>query len=756
MDIADFIDDLKQDESYEGQIAVVKKIRPQRAVYREPTNPILPLLQEELSRIDIKRLYSHQAQAIDYVRQEKNVVIVTGTASGKSLCYNIPVLESIIKDKKNCALYLFPTKALTQDQLKILAQFKISSLKPATYDGDTPDDERYWVRSNANLILSNPDMLHFGILPHHKRWGNFFLNLKFVIIDELHSLRGVFGSNVANVIRRLRRICSFYGSSPQFIMSSATIANPTELAEKLIGLPVKLVNKDGSPHGEKHFLLWNPPYLDPTCEKRKSSNSETTYLFSQLVRFGFKNITFSKSRQTAELVFRYAREELKDEPELADKISSYRAGYLARERRQIEQKLFSGELMGVSSTNALELGIDVGSLDACIINGFPGTIASTWQQAGRAGRTLKGSLAILVGRDNPLDQYYMSHPRFFFDKPHEKAILDAATSSILEKHLLCASYEIPLDQADHDIFGQTSTLAVKNLVVEGKLAERKGRWYFAKPGFPSKSVNIRSASQNTYTIVETETGSMLGTVDAAMAFIYVHPGAIYLHRGDSYLVSELDLKEKVAFVELVQRDYYTQPRDYTTIKILEEKRKRTLGATTVYWGNVDITTTVTAFQRKKVITGEVLGMEELNLPEQRFETDAFWFVLTDTILDDLNLKDRELAGGIHAAEHGTIALFPLYTMCDRWDIGGVSTPFHYQTNHPTVFVYDGYEGGIGITSRGYDFAEQLLQSALELIKHCGCKKGCPSCVQSPKCGNWNEPLDKKAAIEILEGILKKG
>jgi len=755
MDIADFIEDLRQDEDYEGQIVSVKEIPRRSAVYGSPTEPIPPKLQEELSRLGIDKLYSHQAEAIDNIRNNKNIVVVTGTASGKTLCYNVPVLESVLEDRKNCSLYLFPTKALAQDQLRMLGQYKISQLKPATYDGDTPTDERYWVRTNANVILSNPDMLHFGILPQHQKWGNFFLNLRFVIIDEMHSLRGVFGSNVANVIRRLRRICAHYGSCPQFILASATIANPKELAEKLIGLPVELVDNDGSPRGRKLFVFWNPPYLDPTCEKRKSSNMETTYLFSRLVRFGFKNITFSKSRKTSELVFRYAREELRDEGKLKDKISSYRAGYMAPERRKIEQELFSGQLLGVSSTNALELGIDVGSLDACVINGFPGTIASTWQQAGRAGRTRKSSLAVLVGQDNPLDQYYMANPRSFFGKPHEEAIIDSAIPSIFKKHLMCASYEIPLEEKDAQFYGKKGMEIVKEMVKEGELIERKNRWFFTRHTPPSHSLNIRSASQDTYSIVEIESGLLLGTIDTAMAFIYIHPGAVYLHRGDSYLVSHLDMEGKVAFVEQIRGEYYTQPRENTTIRILQEKKKRTINKTIMLWGDVETTTQVTAFQKKKVYSGEVLGVEDLDLPEQKFETEAFWFALSDGLLNKLQLKERELAGGIHAAEHATIALLPVYAMCDRWDIGGVSTPFHSQTGSPTVFIYDGFEGGIGITSRGFDLAEKLLASALSQVKRCNCKEGCPSCVHSPKCGNWNEPLDKKAAVKILQEILKK-
>ena len=753
IEIADFLEDLKKDEDYEGQIVSVKKIPRRKAVYKNPAKPLSPALQEVLARMGIRKLYSHQADAIDHIRTGGNVVVVTGTASGKSLCYNIPALESVLEDRKNCSLYLFPTKALAQDQLRVLTEFKTPSLRAATYDGDTPSDERYWVRTNANLVLSNPDMLHFGILPHHRMWGNFFLNLKFVVIDELHTLRGVFGSNVANVIRRLRRVCSLYGSAPQFILASATIANPKELAEKLVGAPVELVDNDGSPRGMKHFVFWNPPFLDPACEKRKSSNSEATYLFARLVRFGFKNITFSRSRQTAELVFKYAREELKDEPELAARISSYRAGYLAPERRRIEQKLFSGQLLGVSSTNALELGIDIGSLDACVINGFPGTIASTWQQAGRAGRTQKSSLAVLIGRDNPLDQYYVTHPKSFFGKPHEEAIIDQANQKILEKHLACAAYETPLREKDVEFFGAAGFDAIGRLVERGELLERKKRWYFVKHGFPTEKVSIRSASQNVYTIADAETGTILGTMDASSAFIYLHPGAIYLHQGDSYLVSALDMDEQVAFVEIAQGDYYTQPRENTTIEILREKKKRVLGKTTIFRGDVNVTSQVTAFQRRRIYTGEALSFEELDLPEQQFKTEAFWFVLTEGVLAALKLDDRELAGGIHAAEHGSIALLPVYAICDRWDIGGVSTPFHFQTGLPTIFVYDGFEGGIGITARGFEIAEKLLDSALESIRTCPCKEGCPSCVQSPKCGNWNEPLDKKAAVRILEEAL---
>ncbi|MDI6822707.1 MAG: DEAD/DEAH box helicase [Actinomycetota bacterium] len=753
METAEFIEILKKDENYRGQIVYSKRIPPREATFGVLKQPLPKILEESLRKLGITKLYHHQVQAIDLVRQGENVIIVTGTASGKSLCYNIPVLEAILKNRRNASLYLFPTKALAQDQLRILHQFKLPGQVPATYDGDTPIDERAWIRSNANIVLTNPDMLHYGILPHHKMWANFFLNLKYVVIDEVHILRGVFGSNVANIIRRLRRVCTHYGSKPQLILSSATVANPKELAENLIGVKVEVVDRDCSPCGEKFFLFWNPPYLDQSRERRKSSNSEATYLFVQLAKNAIRNITFSKSRRTAELVFKYARDELKDRPDVLSKTSSYRAGYLAPERRAIEQRLFSGELLGVSSTNALELGIDIGTLDACVINGFPGTIASTWQQAGRAGRKQDASLALLVAQDDPLDQYYMRYPGAFFGRSHEQAIIDFENPYILSKHLLCAAYEIPLSPEDEEYFGKFFLSVVKSLAEEGELLERKSRWFWIKREFPAQSVNIRSASQDTYSVVEMESGTLLGTIDSATAFIYIHPGAIYLHQGDSYLVVELDLAEKVAFVEPIYGDYYTQPREETTLTVLSEIRRKDCGFTSVSFGKVDVTSHVIAYQKRRIFTGEILGVEELDLPPQRFKTEAFWFTIPNNVLNALKLDNLQLAGGIHAIEHASIALLPVYAMCDRWDIGGVSTPLHFHTGMPTIFIYDGFEGGIGIAATGYELCEELLKATSVSIKDCGCREGCPSCIQSPKCGNWNEPLDKQAAIKILDKLL---
>jgi len=751
-----FVNSIKSSPTYRGQIAHVERISPREAVFRKPEHPLPSQIKQCLADLGITNLYRHQAKAIDLVHQGKNVIVVTGTASGKSLCYNVPALEAISENAKNTALYLFPTKALAQDQLRVLGGFDLPSLVSAAYDGDTPTDERAWIRRNANVVLTNPDMLHYGILPNHRMWGDFLLNLGYVVVDEAHVFRGVFGSNVANLIRRLRRLCKHYRSNPQFILSSATVANPGEHAQGLTGLDVEVVEEDCSPRGEKVFLFWNPPHLDEVKERRRSSNSEAAYLFASLVRSGIRNITFSKSRQTAELVFKYAREELKDNVELLDEVRSYRAGYLAPERREIERGLFSGELLGVSSTNALELGVDIGTLDACVINGYPGTITSTWQQAGRAGRRRGSSLAILVAQDDPLDQYYMKHPEAFYGKSCEEAIVDFENPSILSQHLICAAYELPLTEEDGEFFGQAYPEVLKSLLSRGELMERKSRWFWAGRRVPAQEVNIRSASRDIYSIVELGTGILLGTIDSTTAFIYIHPGAIYLHQGDSYLVVDLDLEAKVAFVEKARGDYYTQPREETSLVVLGEDLRREIGRTRVRFGRVDVTSHVIAFQRRRIFTGEVLGTEELDLPPQRFETEAFWFVIPDDVSSRLALGELELAGGIHAVEHAAIALLPMYAMCDRWDIGGVSTPFHEHTGFPSVFIYDGFEGGVGIAARGYDLCENLLRETLSHIKDCECKMGCPSCIQSPKCGNWNEPLNKKVAIEILEKILEKG
>jgi len=753
-EIASILEYLTGMGEYRDQIAHRRELPVKPASFGEPEHALEDGLKERLSRIGINRLYTHQALAFDLVKDGKNVLTVSGTASGKSLCYNLPVLDELLSNKKAKALYLFPTKALAQDQLRAINELDFPGMV-ATYDGDTPREDRARIRRQASVVLSNPDMLHYGVLPAHRQWANFFLNLKYVIVDEVHVLRGVFGSNVAQVVRRLRRICHHYGSHPQFIMTSATVANPKELAERLTGLEVDVVTEDGAPRGQKTWVFWNPPLVEESLGKRKSITWETTWLLGELSKEYLRTIAFSRSRKLAELVLNYERKYLSDRPDIAERIASYRAGYLPGQRRMIEERLFSGELLGVSTTNALELGIDVGALDACIMNGFPGTISSTWQQAGRAGRTVGESLAVLVAGDDPLDQYYINHPEYFFGRNFEEAIIDLDNQKILGKHLRCAAYELPLSIADRHYFGESFEIAVNSLLQSGELKERKAKWFLGSMGFPAQEVNIRSASKSVYQIIEEDTGQLLGTTESTRAFLEVHPGAVYLHQGEPYVVRALDIVEKVALVEKASEDYYTEAREETDIQVISEIENRRIGKVELSFGQVEVTTHIVAFQ-KKSLDSKVIGMEELDLPPLRFQTEAVWFTVPDEFVTRLNLDERELAGGIHAVEHAGIAMLPVFAMCDRWDIGGVSTPFHPHTAQATIFIYDGFEGGIGIAGRGFRVAEEHLKTTLEIIETCPCKDGCPSCIQSPKCGNWNEPLDKKAAIGILREILKAG
>jgi len=751
-EIASLLEHLMNTGEYRGQVAHRRELPARPASFGDPEYALEDGLKERLSHIGINKLYVHQAEAFDLVKDGKNVLVVSGTASGKSLCYNLPVLDEMLKNKKTKALYLFPTKALAQDQLRAIKELDFPGLV-ATYDGDTPRDERSRIRKQASVVLSNPDMLHYGILPAHRQWANFFLNLKYIIVDEVHVLRGVFGSNVAQVIRRLRRICHHYGSHPQFIMASATVANPEELAERLTGLDIQVVTEDGAPCGQKTWVFWNPPLIDESLGKRKSITWETTWLLGELSKEYLRTIAFSRSRKLAELVLNYERKYLGDRPDIAERIASYRAGYLPKQRRMIEERLFSGELLGVSTTNALELGIDVGALDACIMNGFPGTISSTWQQAGRAGRTVGESLAVLVAGDDPLDQYYINHPEYFFGRNFEEAIIDLDNQKIMGKHLRCAAYELPLSTADRHYFGESFEITVNSLLQSGELKERKAKWFLGSMGFPAQEVNIRSASKSVYQIVEEDTGQLLGTTESTRAFFEVHPGAVYLHQGEPYVVRALDTVEKIAFVGGASDDYYTEPREETDIQVISEIENRRIGKVELSFGQVEVTTHIIAFQ-KKSLDGKVIGIEELDLPPLRFQTEAVWFTIPDEFVTRLDLDERELAGGIHAVEHAGIAMLPIFAMCDRWDIGGVSTPFHPHTAEATIFIYDGFEGGIGIARRGFWVAEEHLKTTLEVIETCPCKDGCPSCIQSPKCGNWNEPLDKKAAVGILREILK--
>ena len=761
MNATAFLDRLKRARWYQKQIVHVESIPPREASGGGLRDTLHPALQSALENKGLWPLYSHQAQAIDALKDGENVIVATPAASGKSLCYNLAVLDSLLVDKTTRAVYIYPTKALAQDQLKglreldeVLSEPGKSPFHAAIFDGDTPLNERSSIKRSAQILLTNPDMLHLGILPNHRTWSRLFQGLRYVVLDESHVYRGVFGSHVANVMRRLRRICQAYGSSPQFVLCSATIANPGELAERLTGLPFRVIDQDGAPYGGKQFAFWNPPIVDEAKSTRRSTNSEAATLFSELVSRRIRTITFVRTRRVAELVYLYARDQLKEKrPSLAGKISPYRASYLPEDRRQIEKALFNGELMGVATTNALELGIDVGSLDATVITGYPGSISSAWQQAGRSGRRRDESLSILVGQDNPLDQYLMNHPEAFFGRPVENALVSPENPHILLPHLLCAAYESPLTHRDADLFGSGFTESLKDLEERRLLRGTGGKWYITtEVVYPAEEVNIRSTSPHNYVVVDEGSGVIMETVEEASAYYQLHPGAIYLHKGEPYLVNRLDLVSRRAYVGPSDGVYYTDAKDVTDIRIRGVRQTRAAGGVKVYLGDVEVTNQVLGFKKRVPFTEEVIGEEYLDLPPRHFNTVALWFDLPDDFLNGVREARSDLAGGLHAGEHAAIGVLPLFAMCDRNDIGGVSTPLHPDTGRPQVFIYDGHPGGIGIAERGYQVIEDLWNTTLRAISECPCSDGCPSCIQSPKCGNNNHPLDKGVATLMLRAL----
>jgi DEAD/DEAH box helicase domain-containing protein len=690
-------------------------------------------------------------------------MVATSSASGKTLCYNAPVAETLLTQRGSCALYLFPTKALAQDQLRTLWELfhpkLLSTGDFATFDGDTPKAERGDIRRRARLILTNPDMLHVGILPNHQQWSRLLRRLRYVVVDEAHIYRGVFGSHVACVLRRLRRLCRFYGANPQFILCSATIANPGEHAEKLAGLPFNVFDDDGSPHGGKDFVFWNPPLIDTARSVRRSANGEASNLLAELVMQNIRTLTFVRTRQLTEVIYNYTRRKLAEtDSALAKKIKPYRAGYLPEERRKIEKELFSGQLTGVVATTALELGIDIGDLEATVLTGYPGSIASTWQQAGRSGRSQEKSLSFLIGLDNPLDQYFMRHPESFFGKSFENALVNPDNPYILRAHLLCAAWELPLTNLDGEFFGSSMAAERKELEEQGLLREVRGRWHVVPTiAYPAEGVNIRAAFGENYAIINSASGALLETIDSSTALFFIFPGAIYLHQGESYLVEELDIKARTAHAKPVEVNYYTQDKELTDLHILRVLKEKDCRGTSVYLGEVEVTTRVVGFKKKAQFTEEVIGEEPLDLPPMRFSTIALWFDLPEETVKRVDEDEvgLDFAGGLHAVEHAAIAILPMFALCDRNDIGGVSTPLHPDTGRPQIFIYDAYPGGIGISEKGFDLIEELWQTTLKAIEECPCEDGCPSCVQSPKCGNNNKPLDKKAAQVLLEGLLAK-
>lgn len=727
--------------------------------------------------LGIREPYRHQVQAADLAHSGQHVVIATGTASGKSLAYQLPALDAIhrselrvladpgkIHDDGAVTLYLSPTKALAADQLAAIRSLKLPTVRAETYDGDTDVASRRWIRDHANFILANPDMLHFGILPNHTWWAKFFRRLRYVIVDEAHSYRGVFGSHVANLMRRLRRICAYYGAGntfpePVFIAASATASDPGVSFGRLIGAPVREVSEDCSPHGSTTVAFWEPALTDVKGEngakQRRTAVAETADILANLVSSRVRTIAFIKSRRGAESIASITKRLLDEvDPSLPGRVAAYRSGYLPEERRALEQALRSGQLLGVSSTSALELGIDISGLDAVLVAGWPGTRASLFQQIGRAGRAGQDAIAAFVASDDPLDTYLVNHPEAIFDVSVEATVFDPGNPYVLGPHLCAAAAELPIGPGELDLFGPTSEGLLDRLVVQGYLRKRPAGWFWTHPESAAGMVNLRADGGGPVSIVDAETGSLLGTMDSPQTHYQAHTGAIYVHQGESYLVEDLNEADHCVMVRRVNPDFYTTARDVTQIEVLETSRSVQWGDITVHFGDVKVTTQVVSFQRKALISNEILGEEPLELGARDLFTKAVWFVVDNRSLHGAGLVEAEFPGALHAAEHAAIGLLPLVASSDRWDIGGVSTALHADTGVPTIFVYDGHPGGAGFAERGFEKAKIWLTATKEAIQACECDSGCPSCVQSPKCGNKNNPLDKAAAITLLGVLLK--
>jgi DEAD/DEAH box helicase domain-containing protein len=744
----------------DGRLVREAREGPGQARHADTPAGLDPRLLAALSRVGVERLYEHQTEAIAAAWQGPTIV-TTGTASGKSMCFNLPTLDVLCRDSRARAIYLYPTKALAQDQARALASFGLPKVvRPAIYDGDTPREARAEIRRRANIVLTNPDMLHVGILPNHAAWSDLFANLAVIVVDEAHVYRGVFGSHVANVLRRLLRIAAAYGTSPRVMMASATIANPVELAERLTGLEdFALIDRDASPAPERKIAIWNPPLTDEASGARRSALGEAAELLAGLVRQDVRMICFMKSRKGVEVLSRLVRDDLAGEdPDLAELVAPYRAGYTPQQRRELEQRLMRGELRAIVTTDALELGIDIGELDGALVVTFPGTVASLRQMWGRAGRRGRGLAVFLAGED-ALDQFFCRHPDEFLDRPVEAAILDHESPLIYRRHLLCAAHEGPLSRDDAEFLGPRWEAAAELLESTGELRRREGiagtSFVPRRPGsYPAAEVSLRSASPDTFAIVDVSSGELLGTTEAARAHSTIHEGAVYMHLGRSYEVRELDFERRRALVSPFSGDWYTQPKRVTDTEIVRLlDRRETLGVR-LSFGEVSVTDTVLAYQRRRLADHSQLDLFALELPPTSFQTQALWFELDAGELAE-RVSMEQLLGSLHATEHAQIAVLPLIAMCDRWDIGGLSTNVHPQTGVPTIFIYDGHPGGIGIARTAFARFEELCEDARRLIAGCGCKSGCPSCVQSPKCGNLNEPLSKAGALLVLGSLLER-
>ncbi|MCE1247068.1 MAG: DEAD/DEAH box helicase [Firmicutes bacterium] len=754
MNLDQFLEFIKRDKSFMENLKAWRVISPRQPVFADFPENANPRIEEALKKRGVEKLYSHQATAWSNIKNGKHVCIVTPTASGKTLCYNLPVIDKILSDPEARALYLFPTKALSQDQvmeLQEIVEVLEADIKTFTYDGDTPGSARQAIRKAGHIVVTNPDMLHSAILPHHTKWMKLFENLKYVVIDEIHNYRGVFGSHVANVVRRLRRICSFYGAKPQFICCSATIKNPAELASRITGEDVVLVNNNGAPSGEKNIILYNPPVVNWQLGIRKSSLLEAKRIATSLIKNDIQTIVFSRTRLACEVLTTYLREAYgKSLGEAESKIRGYRGGFLPKQRREIERGLRKGEVLAVVSTNALELGIDIGSLEACVICGYPGTMASTWQQAGRAGRRKGTSAVFIIATSAALDQFLINNPDYFFGGNVESALINPDNLYILVNHIKCASFEIPFEEGEQ--FGSAQVDEVLEYLEGEELLHHSGsKWHWAADNYPAEDISLRSAADENFVIIDiTEQPRVIGEVDRFAAPMLLHDEAIYLHETRQYQVEKLDFEEKKAFVRAVDVDYYTDANLAVNIKVLGVDRENRIDVNvSKHLGEVQVNALVTMFKKIKFHTHENIGAGQVNLPEMELHSSAYWISLSNDLM--INLLPSDIQAGIQGIANLLANIAPVYLMCDPRDIHAVAQVKSPFTEQPTVYLYDSYPGGIGLSERIYDMHDELLAAARRLLVECRCSKGCPSCVgPSDELG----PRGKELTVQLLDIIAK--
>lgn len=769
MDFASFLEEIRSRPEYRGQIVHVREVSARGARYAEPDQPLSEPVRRALSARGIEALYSHQAQALDLARARQDLLVVTGTASGKSLCYQLPALELLREDPDARVLLLFPTKALSQDQFqsmhRLLDDAGLGEVVAGVYDGDTPGNARRKLREQASLIFSNPDMIHAAVMPQHARWAEFLSHLRLIVIDEMHVCSGIFGANMANLMRRLWRLCAHYGSAPQVVGCSATIANPEELARAILGRPAHVINDDGSPRGRRTYVFWNPPRIRATqWHSRRSANVEAHELMAELLRRGCPTITFSKAKMTAEMIHRYVTETLeRDSPGLARKVTPYRGGYLPAERREIERRLFSGELMGVSTTRALELGIDVGALDASIVVGYPGTLASFFQQTGRAGRGEREALAVLVGLDTVVNQFVMTDPEYIFGRPIEEAVIDADNPFVITGHLRCAAHELPLRLDEAAIFGRYADLVLAVLEANRKLKLVGDRWYHAAAETPQHEVSLRMQDVANVVIQDEQTGETLGEVPLGDAEPILHPQAIYMHLGDTYEVQELDIDRRRCSVKRVEVDYYTQPLGGTDVHHIDHRlREKPFGTGVACWGEVTAYDRTWGYEKVHFYELDAISQHRVDLPTLALETMALWLIAPEPLLEQVRQAGLDVHSGLRGIGYATRMMLPAFMTCDTLDfshsVGSANSPWQ------AIFIFERYQHGLGFTQNAYERLHEILPRVLAHIQACDCTDGCPVCVGKPlrQYATWNVERheahvpSKRAALMILEGLLGDG